>query len=296
MRKIIAILLCIILLAVSACEEPDEPVKNTTVEAQIVEAPSPAQPAVETPKAEPPKINPLPPITPTEEPKTVPEIKPTLITPAPAPVPKPTPKPEPQVKSSETPISPTPATEQYTPTDSEELKTMMALPGKKVKSYDFVYAPPPDNLARDHYYIKGNRFRISLYNLRAYRTDTYYDTVYVDTTSKTAVGYCEGTVPGRCRNTSAVFDLSYADFLIKTPYQWLMEIPNGEIRGSEKIFDRPSKEVYYEKDGVSRTLWLDEYSGLPLRVIEEKRGNQTKYEFRYMSINAVTDDYVVHVR
>lgn len=295
MRKIIVILLCMILLAVSACEEPDEPIKNTTVEApKPAETPTPVEPVVETPKIEISAPKPLPPITPTEQ---AAPIQPILVTPAPQPTPpKPAPKLVQTVKTDETPISPIPLTEEYIPTDSEELKAMMGLPAKKVKSYDFVYAPPPDNLARDHYYIKGNRFRISLYNLRAYRTDTYYDTVYVDTKSKTAVGYCEGTVPGRCRNTSVIFDLPYADFLIKTPYQWLMEIPYGEIRGSEKIFDRPSKEVYYEKDGVARTLWLDEYSGLPLRVIEDKRGNQTKYEFRYMSINAVTDDYVVHVR
>ncbi|MBI4448861.1 hypothetical protein HY641_02440 [Candidatus Woesearchaeota archaeon] len=267
--------LLVILLLSSACEEPDEaPVDNVSIA---------MQPAAQE-----------------SEPAPVPEPAPAEEIPAQPAAPDPEAPPHQVPRSTpvapETPIAPVPEEKKFVATMPDRLKELIALPEKKVKSYEFVYAPPPDNLARDHYFIKGDKFRVSLYQLNYFKNDDYFDTVFVDTTKKTATGHCEGLRPGRCFNATKAYELKYADWIkVRTPYQWLKEIQYGEIAGSEKIYDRPAVKVYLEKDNSKWWYWLDEYSGLPTRIIQEKNGEETKHEFRYLALNTVTDDFVVHV-
>lgn len=308
MRNIITLLVCLALIGVIACEEPDLPISGendsvftdaeppeTTATPAPTETATPEVPANTPTETKEPQIQQLPPITiPAEE---TPKQEPAQTTPPPEEKPKTeAPKPTTPVNNSGLPISPGPAQEQSSSTTmGEELQSVIDLADKKVKSYEFTLAPPPDNLARDQYYIRGNKYRVSLYTPRAYKTDDFIDTVYVDTQKKTAIGYCEANLGGRCRNSSEEHPLKYSEWLIKTPYQWLKEIPYGDIHPGQTIYDRPTREVNYEKNGIKMTLFLDEYSGLPLRVIEDRAGNKTTHEYRYLSVNTVTDDYVTHI-
>ncbi|MEK6874666.1 MAG: hypothetical protein AABX52_02860 [Nanoarchaeota archaeon] len=304
MQKFFLITILLFLILLTACEESDEPItppdnltlvsteKSPFLVPLEISLPEPAISNTSTPQTPPPPILestlPAPEATqPLQEPITT-TSEPKQETPPQPPTPKPI------LQQTEIPIAPTPTPKIFVPNMAEKLQQLINLADEKVKSYEFVLAPPPDNLARDHYYIKGKRYRISLYQNNFYKPDEYFDTVYVDTVTKTAIGYCEGNRPGRCINSSTQYTLPYTQWLITTPYQWLKQIPYGEIQGSEKIFDRPSFKVYYEKDGIATWMWLDEYSGLPARVLQKKQDKETKTEFRYLAINTVTDDYVIH--
>ena len=293
-RHLLTILIVLSLFAILACEEPDEVTSNATE--PLIVAPEPVASVQPAPVAA-PMPAPLPPLTQEPQPVIVvpaPVETPALNTTPPVVVP-PKPVVTPKAVPAETPVAPTPVKKEFVEGTSEKLQELLGLADKKVKSYEFVFAPPPDNLARDHYYIKGTKVRISLYQLNYFKQDNYYDTVFVDTVKKTATGYCEGLRPGRCFNTSQFYTLPYAEWSkTKTPYQWLKEIPFGEIVGSENVYDRPAFKVYYEKDGIMKWFWLDSFSGLPVRIIEQKGDRETKYEFRYLAVNSVTDDFVEH--
>ncbi|MEK6874665.1 MAG: hypothetical protein AABX52_02855 [Nanoarchaeota archaeon] len=182
-------------------------------------------------------------------------------------------------------------------TDSQPLSALfnrtITLADQKIKSYEFYYSPPPDNLARDRYYIKGNRIRIFKYATNVVQHRDYYDNVYIDTTTKTAIGLCQSQ-DARCKDHNKRFNLSYETAMIKLPYQWLKEITTGNISGSESLFDRTTKKIMYTKNGIQYSQWIDEYSGLPLRIlVEEPNKSAYKYEFKDLAINSVLDEQMI---
>lgn len=191
---------------------------------------------------------------------------------------------------TETPVAPTPAETVPGKTMGVILKKLIGLADQKVKSYSFYYAPPPDNLARDRYFIKGNKIHILGYSVNVMRHSDYYDNVYLDTSTKTGVAYCL-SLDTRCRQQGQAFEIGYDEVMIKTPYQWIKDIKYGDVTGSESIDDRLTKKVQYEANGVKYTQWIDETYGLPLRVLVEKPGKEPQqYDFKDMAYNGVSDD------
>ena len=173
---------------------------------------------------------------------------------------------------------------------STDLKKILLRADAKVKSYEFYYSPPPDNLPRDRYYVKGNKIHIVGYRVNVVKNAEYYDNLYIDVGAKTARAFCLGA-DMRCRKMGKEFAVDYDDVMIKLPYQWVKEISYGDIAGSEQLFDRQTKKVVYDKDGIRYSQWIDEFSGLPLRVKVEAPGkNAETFEFKDLAINSVLDD------
>lgn len=189
-----------------------------------------------------------------------------------------------------------------TPAISPELQVLLDKADDKIKNivgrsggYAFLYAPPPDNLARDRWYVKGDKIRVELYEENVIQYDINYDTLYIDTSAKTVVAYCEDERSPRCPDPDKVFYPEYDDVMILTPYQWLKEIPGGEIVGSEMLWDRKIQVVSYEVDDVYYKQWLDIFSGLSVKVLIEAPGeDRVEYQFRDLAINTVTDDMLEH--
>ena len=132
------------------------------------------------------------------------------------------------------------------------------------------------------------------YRVNVVKNAEYYDNLYFDLSANGGKGevraFCLG-IDMRCRQIGKEFTVSLKDHMIKLPYQWLKEISYGDITGSESLFDRLTKKVTYIKDGVTYTQWIDEHSGLPLRVQIEAPGKRTeKYEFKDLAINSVTGE------
>ena len=157
-----------------------------------------------------------------------------------------------------------------------------------------MYAPPPDNLARDKYSIKGTRMRIELFDRGWFNPDTHMTAVYIDAPTKTATGFCEDNRLTHCPDPSRRFPLSYDSYAIKTPYQWLKEIQYGVLGQGEKLNERMTQRISYSKGEAVVEQWLDEYSGLPMRVRITNSTGQYVYDFRDVNINSVTDSVFVH--
>ncbi len=188
------------------------------------------------------------------------------------------------------PIAPTVTTEPAVKNISAALRKIIGLADAKIKSYEFYYAPPPDNLARDRYFVKGNKVHVLGYSVNVQRHSDYYDNVYIDTSTKKTQAFCL-SVDMRCRTQGQAFAVDYNNVMIKMPYQWLKDIEYGQVVGSEMIDDRSTKKVEYEKKGVKYTQWLDETYGMPLRVqVEEPGKDKYKYDFTDMAFNSVLDD------
>ena len=221
---------------------------------------------------------------------------------------EPSAEPEPEAKVAEKtvqePPAPTTITEPEAPkTDlSPALQTLINKADEKIKNiagksggYQFLHAPPPDNLARDEWFIKGNKITIKMYEQNVIEQTINYDTVYIDTETKTVVAYCEDERSPRCPDSSVEFSVNYDDVMIKTPYQWLKEIKGGEITGSEMLWDRKMEVVSYTVGGINYKQWVDGFAGIPVKVLVDEPGEDpVYYEFRELAINSVTDDILEH--
>lgn len=182
----------------------------------------------------------------------------------------------------------------YTASLSAEAMKLLARADEKVKSYDFMYAPPPDNIPRDKYYIKGTILKVELFDRGWFDPNTHMTSIYIDTKAKSAAGFCEDTRVTHCPEPERRFPISYETYLIKTPYQWLKEIQFGKMSEGEKISDRFTKKISYVKNNMFVEQWLDSFSGLPLRVKVVNATGEFVYDFRNLNINSVNDGVFVH--
>ena len=224
------------------------------------------------------------------------------------------PAPEPEVAEApaeevtetvkEVPAAPTEIISEPEPEEelSPELKSLLGKADEKIKNipgkaggYEFLYAPPPENLARDNWHIKGNKIVINLYEENVVQSDLNYDTIYLDTKIKDIVAYCEDERSPRCPDADKKHYPGYDESMIKTPYQWVKEIKSGEIVGSEMLWDRKVEIVEYMVDGTTYKQWVDGFSGLPVKVrIYEPGKDPVEYQFRDLAVNSVTDDILEH--
>ncbi len=164
----------------------------------------------------------------------------------------------------------------------------------KVKSYSFIYVAPPDYLARDTWFIKGNKIRVNLFDVEYFQRENYYDTIFIDAEKKAAAGYCMSEDESRCPVKNKQLILDYNEVMIKTPYQIIKLMPYGEVAGSEVLWDRMFQVVKYKKEGITYKVWADSYSGLVAKqaLYNEDGDEIEKYEFRHIQINNIDDAYV----
>lgn len=292
----------ILLFMMASCETPVDSGTNTTGTDEGGATP----PIVEVVKNDTPAVSPITPVpdTPAAPVPATPSPTPVESVPPPAPAPTPppvVPAPKPslppiQPTETEADIGPAPKISQASLTDplSEEAKVLIAKADEKIKSYDFMYAPPPDNLARDKYYIKGTQMKIELFDRGWFNPDTHMTAVYIDASTKTATGFCEDNRLTHCPDPNRRFPASYDTYSVKTPYQWLKEIQYGVLGQGEKLNERMTQKISYSKGESVVEQWLDEYSGLPMRVRITNSTGQYAYDFRDVNINSVTDTVFAH--
>jgi len=160
---------------------------------------------------------------------------------------------------------------------------------EKVKSFSFVYVGPPENLPKDTYYVKGNLMKVELLKATDHKLTQDFTSVYIDTDSNSAVGYCEAREISRCPEGVKVYPgLDPDDYTVKTPYQWLKSIVTGEYLGNGPQFEKKatSKIKFTTNDGVSGEMYVIDFHALPGRVVLD---DGSKYEFRDLSVNSVKD-------
>lgn len=171
----------------------------------------------------------------------------------------------------------------------EELSQLLAKAGQKVTSMYYLYYGPPEDQIGYGFYVKGEKMKVVLPARVKFDKESFYDTVYLNTQKKSAHAYCEA--PG-CLDKEKLFVVRYENYIRDTPFDKLNLVVYGEIKGDETIENRKVKVVEFEGRNVSGKMWIDTYSGLPLKVEETVKGETIRTEYRSLSVNSVMDSDV----
>lgn len=266
---IASVIVALLVIAISSCTKassrPAEPAVPAMDE-QETSAPPQAQPSAQQPP------------TRTE----------TVTTPPPS---RTSPAPQPQ--------TPAPSTSQLTDYTDAKIKRIIAK-SDKVTGYAFYYQTSANwNLIRDQYFIRGDKMKVKLYEVNFYNRQHYFDTVYLDMAAKTGIAYCESRDQRRCSDPNREFIVAYNDFIIKTPYEWVNEVPYRAVWvGTEQIDNRAADVIEFDRnDGATIRMKLDSFSGLPREVWIYQGDVENvieRYAFRDFSINSVTATEIEH--
>ncbi len=179
---------------------------------------------------------------------------------------------------------------------SPELRDLLSNADQKVKSYKYMYSISKDNRYPHTYFVKGNYIKIKLFEVDPYYIENYYDTVYLDAKSKAARGFCESK--SRCAirdidNTERMFNVSYTDYRVRTPYEFLKEITHAEIVGPELIENRQTVKVRQYDGDIVTDFWLDATYGMPRKIVVTKEDSTlSTYNFADMTFNTLSDSDV----
>jgi len=176
---------------------------------------------------------------------------------------------------------------------TEEIKAILSRADDIVTSYSYLYALPPSDISGGMVYIKESKMRIKLKETSVYGYQDYIDTIYVDFMAKTASGYCEDSRIQACANKSKKTVLDFNQYNIKTPYQWLKEIPVARKIASVIVWDRNADVLEHIEGDIRYTYWIDSFSGIPVRIIINTPDKEPVInEFRHLSVNYLDDEDV----
>lgn len=211
---------------------------------------------------------------------------------APAPTtPAPTPAAAPKTTTTPAPQETTTVVEQSKEL-SPELKELLGKADAKLQSMVYLYAgPTTQNRFLNTYLVKGKYIKVDLYEVDPYVLETYFDSVYLDTEAKTATGRCEEK--SRCMsqsidNTKKIFNVSYDDYRLKTPYEWVKEVIFAEIVGPEVMDGRAVTKIKYHDARSSTEMWIDNTYGVPIKlVIAYDDGTKETHQFKDYKFNTL---------
>jgi hypothetical protein len=186
---------------------------------------------------------------------------------------------EPQAKPAEQPSQETQPVKVIAPEVQEAISK-----SARIKSLRYSYKGPETKEFSYIFLVKGTKIKYSVYpTYKVIDVDAdSYDTIYIDTTSKTAQAYCDNR---QCKAKGKKADLDYGKYYIKTPLDWVNSIESANKISEQLIQSRNTLKIL-TNDG---TMWVDNYYGVPLQV--ESSGNI--YEFQKMVVNDVKDEEVI---
>ncbi len=165
---------------------------------------------------------------------------------------------------------------------------------KKAKAFESVsYDLGETGLPQRKYTVslKGNKMKLALPDYVYTKTKEYYDTVYLDTLTNDAVGYCESRQIIFCPDNNKQFPVNWKEYKHKTPFDWLNNIEDPHYDGVEIINARETIKLSYLKNNQEVFIWIDNFYGLPVKVVEPS-GNS--WFFNYRNVNNVKDADVMY--
>lgn len=142
--------------------------------------------------------------------------------------------------------------------------------------------------------VHGSKIRKEIIVQPMYDNNTVIDTVYLDRAAKTAYGACfDGFIcPKGRQNLAFPADFYKEDVLSPTDI-----IPkSGLVQqvGKEQIDGRPTIIIEYNNSDTNRErLWLDAYSGIPMRqrIYSDER-TSLEHTFTRLAVNAYSEEDV----
>ena len=202
--------------------------------------------------------------------------------------------PEPAAPPAVVQPGPTPVEAKPEPAVSKELQALLSRADQKLKSYQYLELVIPDKQQPDTIAVRGSRIKITLYEYEPYVPAEYFDTVYLETSTKTAVGRCENQkrcIWHRGDNTNREWKLDYDKYRRKTPYEWLKGAPAAAtIIGPEVHENRATTKIQYDDAGKFVTMWIDDTYGIPVEIwIITSSNEKTTYKFNDLQFNTILD-------
>lgn len=158
-----------------------------------------------------------------------------------------------------------------------------------IENMHYLYSPSSYSQADREIWILTNMIKIRLLELGDY-LKLGFDTVYLNLSDQTAVGYCEGKA--NCADRNKPTPVFYEDYIMTIPSEWVKN-ENVENLGSDSTSGRRSKIIRYTSDDKTITAWINEVFNLPNKV-EVKSPSPTKNHFyTYLDFN-VKPEQVAH--
>lgn len=142
-------------------------------------------------------------------------------------------------------------------------------------------------------WVTDDKMHIKLREMDNVRGDVYVDNIYLDLSSRTAVGYCERNVY-RCADPNSPVDVSFAKYYKKTPLEWIEGVTYAEKESVEQMQQRNVWKIKYTEDGKTVTMWVDEYYGIPVQVKVSEGGVTNDYVYEDIAFNTVDDVNLDH--
>lgn len=185
-----------------------------------------------------------------------------------------------------------------------ELKELLDKIENKIKNFRYNYGEPPFNTEINYYSVqlknsKGEKevlIRIDLYEYEPPKVEDYWDTVFLNPAIKEAKIYCLDNTKCQSKEvikTNVTEIVEYAEYIVKTPYDWAKLIPNNAKRiGTETLDKREvTKFEFTGTDGLFYTVWIDNTYGLPQKVtVVSPDDIEVRYIFKDMTIDTEDDE------
>lgn len=198
--------------------------------------------------------------------------------PAPAPVPEPEPEALPEPPEQE-------------PEMNEEIQQILDLSESKTRSMVYNYIGPGDIGPGHKYLVKAEKIKVEKQRpLELRDKENYFDAVYLDRASRTAVAYCEDIYEKRdCLASKAPFPVEFGEWDRPTPKDWIEEVEvDAYITGVEQFDNRDVTRIEFSKDGSVWAMLLDDKYGVPLKV----EAGDKEYVYHNFIGNFVSDDEI----
>lgn len=193
---------------------------------------------------------------------------------------------QPAEPKEETPTETTPP-EAEEPTEEiikipNDIKEILEKGKTKLRSYSYNYKSPESNLEYN-IHVKGDNIKIILPEKNTEERGKFYNTIYLNTETKTAEAYCVGY--SSCESKiGKMKDLNYEETYIETPLDWLEKVTEANIIDERQVEGR---DAFYLETNIGR-ITLESYYGFLYRIEDGKK----IWEFTDAAFNSVKDSDV----
>ena len=178
-------------------------------------------------------------------------------------------------------------------TISKELKELIDK-ANSVESLKYAYSSGNDYVV---VYVRGNKMK-QVFSLAGgtYEPGTRYDTVYLDTSKKTAAAYCEDIDDCDEDEIDKPLSVNYNDFITETPLDVINSITNGEIKEGTFIDKKETVIIETETNiGYDKKIWIWTYTSIPIRYELWKDNEKIKrVDYVNLIVNSVSYSDLVH--
>ncbi len=163
---------------------------------------------------------------------------------------------------------------------------------KRVKALEYHYRGPPDPSVVPMYTVKGSLVRIDLDPEMTISLEDFFDTVFINADTQSAVAYCRDVSHIRCPDKEKAYIVEFEDYYQKTPYQWLKMLTKPVESGEEFYQSRNVVILQETLDDIPTRMWVDVFYGLPLKLEQTINGEVVRTYFDELRVYAVSEEDV----